>query len=288
MAQTTPESLIIPTARMSDAPTIMRRTLKAEISTALAAYGRTDALPTTKYDRFNLLRDIMIAEGDHTVAGAAPATTLQAPTPPPGQPAAVHTLAAVATAPAGPGGTVQNGSVARLVHVVESLLASRHVPGPGPRRPDAAVVATAPLLPGQGAPAPGEPTARQRLPMEIQAQIQAELGATVTPGGYAPTQGGAGSAGGAAAAPRDELDSFFAPLPLGYPIPVAPAQPAAPFPQFSFGGGPGYPGLGIGTGFGGSRFGMGGPILNNLTGTPVLGGAGVGLGGNAVRLCLPQ
>ena len=129
MAQTTPECLFIPAARMSDAPTIMRRTLKADITYALAAYGKTDALPQTKDDRFNLLRDTMIEEGDHVVAGFAPATMPLAPTPLPGLPAAAHTLAAAATAPAGPGGPAQHDSVARLVHVVESLLASRQVPG---------------------------------------------------------------------------------------------------------------------------------------------------------------
>jgi len=75
----------------------------------------------------------------------------------------------------------QEDAVARLLHVLENLVATMHSLGPEPPPPSptpaAAVAAAAPLLPGQGAPAPGGPTARQMQLMEMQAQIQAELGA---------------------------------------------------------------------------------------------------------------
>jgi hypothetical protein len=102
------DSVTIPAARMNDTPTITRGTRKAEITTALAAYGRTTLLPSTKDERFNLLRDIMIAAGDHPVGGAAPAAGGGAPgggAPEAAVAAPVVPLAAViSTSPPGPDG----------------------------------------------------------------------------------------------------------------------------------------------------------------------------------------
>jgi hypothetical protein len=81
------------------------------------------------------------------------ATPLPAPTPPPVQPAVAPPRAAAAPAPEAPPEAGQDDTVARLMHVVESLLASKRArglesPPPAPT-PAVAVVATAPQLPGQ-------------------------------------------------------------------------------------------------------------------------------------------
>ena len=129
--------------------------------------------------------------------------------------------------------------------------------------PAAAVAAVAPLLPAQGAPAPGGPTERQRQLMEMQARIQAELDAAGVPNGYPPAQGGSDGAAMAArgaqgiapaAATRNDVESFYAQQRHGN-LPGAPAAPAATFTPL--GSGPGALGLGLGMGFGGSRFGLG-------------------------------
>ena len=83
------------------------------------------------------------------------AAPLPAPAPPPVQPAVAPPRAAAAPTPVAPPGAEQEDAVARLLHVMESLVAARRSLGPEPPPPSptpAAAIAAAAPLGGLGGP----------------------------------------------------------------------------------------------------------------------------------------